>query len=620
MRPQVPRGPIRGRHGLAGGARRAAPPSTGRTRRSRAGRDRVPSPAGSSRSSGAAARKAPYSHIANCSSANRSDGGGSIGRVGTDGLYAARRSAINHHQECLTWSKGAMFAGHVVGESPAAVAQQTSPARAVRPRRGPLAGVRVADFCWMGVGSVATRLLADFGAEVIKIEDRIRIDTPRRLPIYKGEPARNFGEEVLDADPNRGGLFNNYSRNKLGVTINMRTRKGRDAGGAADLAEQRRVRELRPGRHGAVGSDLRTAGGAVARRHLRPDERLRALGPPRRVPQLRAGRPGGQRAVVHQRAPRPGAVGVGTVLHGQPGRLLQLGCPADGHLPQEHHRRGHRDRRVGDRGGHQPRRADPARCQRQRRSTVRPDFPTGNRLEWPDAAPTACIPRSATTAGSPSPSSTTTSGRGSSRRSASPSWTDDDALRHPGGSVRQPGRRSTSTCRHGRGSGTATRSIELLQSHGVPAGAVQNAEDLNERDPQVAHRGVFFEMDHPVIGEARFEGNPFRARPVRGPLALGAVAGRGQRVRVQADRRAGGRRVRRARRRGCHLMRPQAHTLRMSSTACGWSRWPATRPARCSASSSRRWAPTSPRSSRRRGRRRGGSVRSPATTSTATTP
>ena len=68
--------------------------------------------------------------------------------------------------------------------------------RSIRPRRGPLAGVRVADFCWMGVGSVATRLLADFGAEVIKIEDRIRIDTPRRLPIYKGEPARNFGEEV----------------------------------------------------------------------------------------------------------------------------------------------------------------------------------------------------------------------------------------------------------------------------------------------------------------------------------------------------------------------------------------------------------------------------------------
>jgi crotonobetainyl-CoA:carnitine CoA-transferase CaiB-like acyl-CoA transferase len=51
---------------------------------------------------------------------------------------------------------------------------------------------------------------------------------------------------------------------------------------------------------------------------------------------------------------------------------------------------------------------------------------------------------------------------------------------------------------------------ELLQAEGVPAGAVQNAKDLNETDPQIAHRGVFFEMDHPVIGWARFEGNPFQ--------------------------------------------------------------------------------------------------------------
>ena len=36
----------------------------------------------------------------------------------------------------------------------------------------------------------------------------------------------------------------------------------------------------------------------------------------------------------------------------------------------------------------------------------------------------------------------------------------------------------------------------------------QNAEDLNEIDPQIAHRGLFFELDHPVIGPARFEGVP----------------------------------------------------------------------------------------------------------------
>ena len=46
-------------------------------------------------------------------------------------------------------------------------------------------------------------------------------------------------------------------------------------------------------------------------------------GPQRRVPQLRAGGAGGVRAVAHLRAARPGAVGLGPVVHGQPGRVLQ---------------------------------------------------------------------------------------------------------------------------------------------------------------------------------------------------------------------------------------------------------------------------------------------------------
>jgi crotonobetainyl-CoA:carnitine CoA-transferase CaiB-like acyl-CoA transferase len=49
---------------------------------------------------------------------------------------------------------------------------------------------------------------------------------------------------------------------------------------------------------------------------------------------------------------------------------------------------------------------------------------------------------------------------------------------------------------------------DRLQQAGVCGALVQNAEDLNEHDPQLAARGVFFEMDHPVIGPARFEGSP----------------------------------------------------------------------------------------------------------------
>lgn len=62
-----------------------------------------------------------------------------------------------------------------------------------------------------------------------------------------------------------------------------------------------------------------------------------------------------------------------------------------------------------------------------------------------------------------------------------------------------------STCRRGRASATRTRSCTGCRPR---ASAVQHAGDLNEYDPQLAHRGTFFELDHPVIGEARFEGGP----------------------------------------------------------------------------------------------------------------
>lgn len=52
--------------------------------------------------------------------------------------------------------------------------------------------------------------------------------------------------------------------------------------------------------------------------------------------------------------------------------------------------------------------------------------------------------------------------------------------------------------------------MEHLQRHGVPAAAVQSAGDRMERDPQLAHRGLFQRMDHPRMGSQLFEGMPFR--------------------------------------------------------------------------------------------------------------
>lgn len=70
--------------------------------------------------------------------------------------------------------------------------------------RLPLEGVRVIDFTWVVAGPVSTRILADQGAEVIKIE--------RKVPGFVG--------------PRRVGLHGNLNRDKLSVAINMAAPRG----------------------------------------------------------------------------------------------------------------------------------------------------------------------------------------------------------------------------------------------------------------------------------------------------------------------------------------------------------------------------------------------------------
>jgi len=51
--------------------------------------------------------------------------------------------------------------------------------------------------------------------------------------------------------------------------------------------------------------------------------------------------------------------------------------------------------------------------------------------------------------------------------------------------------------------------MQQLQSAGVPAGVVQTPEDLRN-DPQLAHRGHFWMLDHPTMGHRAYDGPSFR--------------------------------------------------------------------------------------------------------------
>lgn len=56
---------------------------------------------------------------------------------------------------------------------------------------------------------------------------------------------------------------------------------------------------------------------------------------------------------------------------------------------------------------------------------------------------------------------------------------------------------------------TAEDVMTMMQTNGISAGVVQNIQDVMDRDPQLQHRRFFSKVDHPKIGRYRTQGNPF---------------------------------------------------------------------------------------------------------------
>jgi benzylsuccinate CoA-transferase BbsF subunit len=91
-------------------------------------------------------------------------------------------------------------------------------------RGRPLEGIRIIDCGWIIAGPLSTRLLADYGAEVIKIESTLRPDVGRgnRVPLYGPLP----GDANSDADA--GGYFQDANAGKLSCTLNLALPQGRE--------------------------------------------------------------------------------------------------------------------------------------------------------------------------------------------------------------------------------------------------------------------------------------------------------------------------------------------------------------------------------------------------------
>jgi crotonobetainyl-CoA:carnitine CoA-transferase CaiB-like acyl-CoA transferase len=105
---------------------------------------------------------------------------------------------------------------------------------------GPLAGIRVIDITIAVLGPVATQLLGDMGAEVIKIE------TPEGDPMRQIGPARN---------PGMAAYYLNVNRNKKSLVLDLKRPKACEAllrlAGTVDVF----VHNMRPGAATRLGID-----------------------------------------------------------------------------------------------------------------------------------------------------------------------------------------------------------------------------------------------------------------------------------------------------------------------------------------------------------------------------
>jgi crotonobetainyl-CoA:carnitine CoA-transferase CaiB-like acyl-CoA transferase len=82
----------------------------------------------------------------------------------------------------------------------------------------PLFGIKALDLTWAIAGPSATRVLADYGATVVRIESTRHIDGSRAVqPFYNGK-----------AGPENSGLYQNVNTGKLGITLDIEKPAGRD--------------------------------------------------------------------------------------------------------------------------------------------------------------------------------------------------------------------------------------------------------------------------------------------------------------------------------------------------------------------------------------------------------
>jgi benzylsuccinate CoA-transferase BbsF subunit len=348
---------------------------------------------------------------------------------------------------------------------------------------GILNGLRVLDFTWVLAGPYATRLLADFGAEVIKVQSR---------------------KTAKGAESNSTGYFNTWNRNKRSVTLDLCSPEAREIVLRLVKISDVVIENFSPRVTSNWGLDY---------------ERLKEVNPGLIMLSMSA---------MGQTGPWRDFVGFGPTLQAlssltyltsfEPDSPLGLGYayadPIAGLYAVLALLAGleHRDR-TGQ-GLFIDLSEYEACCTLVGPALLdalvnpKPILPRGNQPDHLHAAPYGCYRCSGTDRWCAIAVFDENEWQALCKEMGSPDWTREE--RFSTSSQRRNHKEELDrfiglwTARH-----TPEEVVSLLQKVGVPAGVVQNAGDL-VKDPHLMARHFFVRLKHPVLGETISDASPIR--------------------------------------------------------------------------------------------------------------
>jgi len=155
-----------------------------------------------------------------------------------DGVEIVRAPLLDEHHTLLN---------SLPAPSTPSQPQSTGPTQANPDPAQALAGLRIVDFGWVLAAPIGTRLLASFGAEVIRVESSAKPDSMRSQLGPDGKP-----------DLDLGGLFNSVNAGKKSLALNVSTPEGlaviKDLIAGSDAV----INNFRPGAMDRMGLGYKT--------------------------------------------------------------------------------------------------------------------------------------------------------------------------------------------------------------------------------------------------------------------------------------------------------------------------------------------------------------------------